>query len=333
MSITVLNPGLLTSVQDAGRIGYQQFGVSVSGVMDPRAMKVANILVGNEDNEAVLECTMMGPQLRFDVDNIIAITGGDLGPTLDGQPVANYAALAVRAGQTLRFAALRSGCRAYIAFAGGLDIPPVMGSRSTYMKAKIGGFEGRKLQKGDVLGFRAPKADLPNLDQRRTAPEFAPQQEYAVRVLMGPQDDLFTPAGIQTFLSETYVVTNEFDRMGCRMEGAVIEHVNGGDIISDGIAFGAIQVPTAGKPIIMLADRQTTGGYTKIANVITADFRIIGQLKGGDRVRFVKTDIETARAELLAERDALRKLREALDPAPKSEPKKERGFFKNLFKK
>jgi len=333
MSITVLNPGLLTSVQDAGRVGYQQFGVSVSGVMDPRAMKIANILVGNEDNEAVLECTMMGPQLRLDADNVIAITGGDLGPTLDNQPVENYAALAVRAGQTLRFTALRSGCRAYIAFAGGLDIPLVMDSRSTYMKAKIGGFEGRKLQKDDAIGFRAPRSSLPNLDQRRVAPEVAPQREFTVRVLMGPQDDLFTPAGIQTFLSETYTVTNEFDRMGCRMEGAVIEHISGGDIISDGIAFGAIQVPTAGKPIIMLADRQTTGGYTKIANVITADFRIIGQLKGGDRVRFVKTDIETAQAELLAEREALRRLRETLDPAPKSEPKKERGFFKNLFKK
>ena len=329
MSITVQNPGLLTSVQDLGRVGYQQFGVSVSGVMDPRAMKVANLLVGNEEGEAVLECTMMGPQLRFDADNVIAITGGDLGPTLDNQPLENYASFAVRAGQTLRFTALRSGCRAYIAFAGGLDIPTVMGSRSTYMKAKIGGLEGRKLQKGDVIGFRAPKSDLPNMERRRVAPEVAPQREFTVRVLMGPQDDLFTPAGIQTFLSETYAVTNEFDRMGCRMEGAVIEHKNGGDIISDGIAFGAIQVPTAGKPIIMLADRQTTGGYTKIANVITADFRIIGQLKGGDRVRFVKTDVETAQAELLAEREELRQLRETLDPAPK----KEGGFFRKLFRK
>lgn len=335
MSITVVNPGLLTSVQDAGRVGYQQFGVSVSGVMDPRAMKVANILVGNEENEAVLECTMMGPQLRFNADNVIAITGGDLSPTLDNQPVENYAAFVVRAGQTLRFTALRSGCRAYIAFAGGLDIPPVMGSRSTYMKAKIGGLEGRKLQKDDVIGFRAPDPDLPDLAKRRIAPEVTPQQEFTVRVLMGPQDDMFTDAGIQTFLSETYAVTNEFDRMGCRMDGAVIEHKNGGDIISDGIAFGAIQVPTAGKPIIMLADRQTTGGYTKIANVITADFSIIGQLKGGDRVRFVKTSIEAAQQELLAEREALRKLRDTISPAPKAEPKAEpkKGFFRSLFKK
>ena len=152
--ITILNPGLLTTIQDAGRIGYQAYGVSVSGVMDPRAMNVANILVGNDDNEAVLECTMMGPQIRFDVGNVIAITGGDLGASVDGKPVPTYRALKVEAGQTLRFTGLRGGCRAFIAFAGGLDIPLVMGSRSTYMKAKIGGLEGRKLQKDDVIGFR-----------------------------------------------------------------------------------------------------------------------------------------------------------------------------------
>ena len=135
---TVLNPGVLTTVQDFGRIGYQQFGVSVSGAMDPRAMRFANLLVGNPENEAVLECTMLGPQLQFDETTIIAVTGGNLGPTLDGQPLKTYCAYKVNAGQTLRFAGLRSGCRAYIAFAGGLDIPEVMGSRSTYMKAKIG---------------------------------------------------------------------------------------------------------------------------------------------------------------------------------------------------
>ena len=326
MSIIVQNPGLLTSVQDGGRIGYQQFGVSVSGVMDPRAMKIANILVGNEENEAVLECTMLGPQLRFDADNVVAITGGDLGPTLDHQPVENYAAFIVRAGQTLRFTALRSGCRAYIAFAGGLDVPLVMGSRSTYMKAGIGGVGGRKLQKDDVIGFRAPNPDVCNLAQRRVAPEVAPQREFTVRVLLGPQDDLFTDDGIRTFLSRTYTVTNEFDRMGCRMDGPIIEHKNGGDIISDGIAFGAIQVPGGGKPIIMLADRQTTGGYTKIANVITVDYPIIGQLKGGDTVRFVETSIEAAQEELLAERAALTVLKTALGPARKRE-KKLFGWF------
>jgi biotin-dependent carboxylase-like uncharacterized protein len=313
MSITVLNPGLLTTVQDQGRIGYQQFGVSVSGVMDPRAAAVANMLVGNDEKEAVLECTMMGPLLQFNQTNCIAITGGDLMPTIDGKPVPNYTAIKVEAGQVLKFTMPKTGCRAFIAFAGGLDIPEVMGSRSTYMKAKIGGVEGRKLAKDDVIGFRAPKAELKNMNFRSMASEFVPRKEYTVRVVLGPQDDYFTDAGIQTFLSEVYSVTAEFDRMGCRLEGAVIQHKEGGDIISDGIAFGAIQVPSSGQPIIMLGDRQTTGGYTKIANVISADFRILAQLKQGDKVRFEKVSVKAAQDALLTQRAALKTIRNALE--------------------
>lgn len=313
MSITVLNPGLLTTVQDFGRIGYQQFGVSVSGVMDPRAATIANILVGNEEGEAVLECTMMGPHLQFGQATCIAITGGDLGATLDGQSIPTYRAIKVEAGQVLRFTAPRQGCRAFIAFAGGLDIPVVMGSRSTYMKAKIGGVQGRKLEKGDVIGFRAPKPDLKNLNIRFIAPEFVPRAEYAIRVVLGPQDDAFTQEGLDTFLGQTYTVTPEFDRMGCRLEGPVIQHKESGDIISDGIAFGAIQVPSAGKPIIMLCDRQTTGGYTKIANVISADFRILAQLKAGDKIRFEKVSIQAAQSALLTQRAAMKTLRSMVD--------------------
>ena len=312
MSITVLNPGLLTTVQDLGRVGYQQFGVSVSGVMDPRAAATANILVGNPQEEAVLECTMLGPQLRFDAANTIAITGGDLMASLDGQAVPTYRAVAVQAGQTLLFQAPKTGCRAYIAFTGGLDIPMVMGSRSTYLKAKIGGLEGRKLGKGDVIGFRAPGVPK-NLSERYIYPEFIPRPVYTLRVVMGPQDDAFTDAGIAAFLGETYTVTNEFDRMGCRLDGPSIQHVKDGNIISDGIAFGAIQVPTEGKPIIMMADRQTTGGYTKIANVISADFRLLGQLKAGDKVKFEKVSIQAAQEALLNQRAALRTLRRSLD--------------------
>ena len=313
MSITVLNPGLLTTVQDQGRIGYQQFGVSVSGVMDPRSASLANILVGNDEKEAVLECTMMGPHLQFNQANCIAITGGDLMPTLDGKPIPNYTAVKVEAGQVLKFTMPKTGCRAFIAFAGGLDIPEVMGSRSTYMKAKIGGVEGRKLAKDDVIGFRAPKAELKNMNFRSMASEFVPRKEYTVRVVLGPQDDYFTDAGIQTFLSEVYSVTAEFDRMGCRLEGAVIQHKEGGDIISDGIAFGAIQVPSSGKPIIMLGDRQTTGGYTKIANVISVDFRILAQLKQGDKVRFEQVSVKFAQDALLTQRAALKTIRNALE--------------------
>ena len=313
MSITILNPGMLTSVQDLGRIGYQQFGVSVSGVMDPRSASIANILVGNDEGEAVLECTMMGPHIRFDAPNIIAITGGDLGATLDGQRIDTYRAIPVNAGQTLRFTMLRTGCRAFVAFAGGLDIPVVMGSRSTNMKAKIGGYQGRKLQKDDVIGFRAPKTDLKNLGLRHTSPEFMPRAEYKLRIVLGPQDDAFTERGITTFLSSVYTLTPEFDRMGCRLDGELIEHVKSGDIISDGIAFGAVQVPSAGKPIDKHADSQTTGGYAKIANVISADFRILAQLKAGDKVHFEKVSIAAAQEALLAQRATLNCLRSAID--------------------
>lgn len=313
MSITVLHPGMLTTIQDQGRTGYQQFGVPVSGAVDPRSAAVANILAGNEEGEAVLECTLMGPQLRFDEPAVIAIAGADLGPTLDGVPMDNYRAVRVGAGQVLRFTGPRCGCRAFIAVAGGLDIPEVMGSRSTYMKAKIGGLKGRKLEKEDVLDLRAPGTEPKALEGRSIAPEFRARAEYTLRVVLGPQDDAFTAAGIETFLTGVYTVTAEFDRMGCRLEGPEIAHETSGDIISDGIAFGAIQVPSSGQPIVMLADRQTTGGYTKIANVISADFRILGQLKSGDKVRFEKISLSAAQEALLAQRVSLRLLRHVLD--------------------
>ena len=313
MSIEVLHPGLLTTVQDLGRTGYQRFGVSVSGAVDPRSAAVANILAGNPDGEAVLECTVLGPQLRFDAPAVIAVTGADLGPTLDGVPVENYRALRVQAGQTLRFTGPKCGCRAYLAVSGGLDVPEVMGSRSTYMKAKIGGWHGRKLEKGDVLPLRAPGTEPKALENRALAPEFRGRSEYTLRVVMGPQDDAFTPGGVSAFLSGVYTVTPEFDRMGCRMEGPEIEHNGSADILSDGIAFGAVQVPDSGQPIVMLADRQTTGGYTKIANVISADFRLLGQLKSWDRVRFEKVSLAAAHEALLAQRASLRLLRHVLD--------------------
>ena len=252
---------------------------------------------------------MMGPQLQFDKAICIAITGGDLGPTLDGAPIANYRAIAVQAGQVLRFTAPKTGCRAFIAFSGGLDIPLAMGSRSTDLKAKLGGLQGRKLEKGDAIGFRAPVEALPRMEDRALRPEFAPQPVYTLRVVLGPQDDAFTQDGLRTFLTGAYTVTPEFDRMGCRLSGPAIQHRQTADIISDGIAFGAVQVPSSGAPIIMLADRQTTGGYTKIANVITADFRILAQLKAGDKVRFAEVSVEEAQNILLARRAALNAIR------------------------
>ena len=292
MGFTAENPGVLTTIQDEGRYGYEQFGMSPAGPMDQNAFRTANLLVGNPMGESALEATVLGPALRFDQDNVVAVTGADMGPPLNGQPCPMYQAVAVRAGDLLRLGAAKTGCRAYIAFAGGLDVPQVMGSRATALQNKVGGWQGRKLAKGDQLGFRAPNPGLP---LPRAVPAPAPAgREAVIRVILGPQDDRFTREGIDTFLSQPYTVSKDFDRMGCRLEGPVIQHETDGNIISDGMVTGAIQVPTSGQPIIMLAERQTVGGYTKIATVISADLPLVGQRKTGDVIRFQAVTVEEA---------------------------------------
>ena len=323
MGIMFLKGGLMTTVQDAGRRGYQRFGLGVSGAVDVHAFTYANILVGNTHNEAVLEVTLLGPTLEFTSPAVIAVTGGDLGAMVNGAAIPMYRALQVQKGDILSFGTPKSGCRAYISFAGGLAITPIMGSRSTYIKANLGGYEGRKLEKGDEIAFRKPGTCPPNLSWRAMPPEHFPGS-YTVRVLMGPQEDRFTAKGIETFLNEPYTVTNEFDRMGYRLTGPKIEHVTDGNIITDGITFGAIQVPN-GEPIIMLSDRQTTGGYAKIASVINVDMPMVAQCKAGDTLRFVKTDIQTAQDAFIAQKKKYQALCDQFDlgilpPPPEPEP-------------
>ncbi len=312
MSIRFINGGLLTTVQDAGRRGYQRYGLGVSGAVDVHSYVYANILVGNHEDEAVLEATLLGPTIEFTLPTVIAVTGGDLSPTLNGDPCPMYRAVKVEKGDTLAFGAPKTGCRAYIAFAGGLAVAPIMGSRSTYIKANLGGYEGRKLMAGDEIAFRKPNALPANIENRVMDPVTF-SGDYTVRVLMGPQDDRFTIGGIRTFLGFPHTVTNEFDRMGYRLTGPKIEHVTDANIITDGITFGAIQVPDGGEPIIMLSDRQTTGGYVKIASVINVDMTMIAQCKSGDKVRFVKTDIETAQNEFVEQKKKYQALRERFD--------------------
>lgn len=316
MGIKFANGGFLTTVQDMGRIGYQESGMSVSGVMDQRSAALANILVGNEETEAVLEVTLMGPMLQFTEGNIIAVTGGNLGPKLNGADLPMYQAVRVKKGDSMSFAGMFSGSRAYVAFAGGLDIPVVMGSKSTNLKSKVGGYQGRKLGAGDEIGFAAPKDNLPNIRNRKVKPDDFTASEQVLRVVLGPQDDCFTEKGLETFLNETYAFTNESDRMGCRLEGEVIEHKNGGDIITDGIAFGAIQVPSHGKPIIMMADHQTTGGYTKIGAVISVDLPKVAQSRPGGKVKFQKVSIEEAQELYIAQKKEFAALKEALNKEP-----------------
>lgn len=320
MGIVVEEAGVLTTVQDGGRYGYEQFGVSPSGPMDQLSFQTANILVGNPRDESALEATMLGPALRFTRDQVIALTGADMTPLLDGQPCPMDRAVTVKAGSVLKLRAARTGCRSYIAFAGGLDVPEVMGSRSTGVQNKVGGLQGRKLAKGDQIGFRAPRAALPNWEARVSQRRVPAEGEHTLRVILGPQDDAFTPEGIAAFLGQPYAVTNDFDRMGCRLDGPVIQHKVDGNIISDGMVTGAIQVPTSGLPIIMLAERQTVGGYTKIATVITADLPVIGQCRPGDTVRFQQITVPQAHQLWRQEQERLSALEARIAAAPQAGP-------------
>lgn len=313
MGMKILTGGFMTTIQDMGRFGYQETGMSVSGVMDTHSAALANILVGNTENEAVIEVTMMGPMIEFAEDNIVAVTGGNLGARLDGALMPRYEAVPVKKGQTLSFGGMMGGTRAYLAVAGGFDVPVVMGSKSTNLKSGIGGYKGRKLGVGDEIGFAAPKTWLPNMKKRKLPlPDYS-AKEYTLRVVMGPQDDCFTEKGIATFLGSSYTISNEYDRMGCRMQGDVIEHKNGGDIITDGISFGAVQVPSHGNPIVMMADHQTTGGYTKIANVISVDLPVLAQCMPGCKIRFQKVGIEEAQDLYCARKEELCRLEKLLN--------------------
>ncbi|MEE1086681.1 MAG: biotin-dependent carboxyltransferase family protein [Schaedlerella sp.] len=294
MGIRVLKPGMLTTVQDLGRTGYQSQGFSVAGVMDVRSFKIANLLLDNPENEAVLEFTLIGPTLEFTSATIIAITGGDFQPKINGEPAPMYTAIYMNKGDILQFGSARTGSRGYVAFSSYLDIPVVMGSRCTNMKSSIGGFKGRKLKADDYIRFRIKRRYLPFFLSRKLPGDQFEEDNATLRVVMGPQDDLFSKQGIETFLNEEYTVTNDFDRMGCRLEGPFIAPKKVSDIISDGIAFGSIQVPAHGKPIILLADRQTTGGYAKIATVASVDIPKLVQRKTDHKIRFEAISVEEA---------------------------------------
>ncbi len=295
-SIEVLRPGLLTTVQDRGRHGYQKFGVPVGGAMDEVALRAGNVLVGNPQDAAALEVTALGPQLRFLQDAVVALTGAEVEADLDGRPVPRYRSFRVRARQLLDVRACTRGLRAYLAVAGGLDVPVLLGSRSTCLMARFGGLGGRALRAGDVLATGPPSAPLAELAGRELPEPWRPRHGAPVtlRVVLGPQDDAFTEAGRRTFLESEYRVSPHADRMGYRLEGPVIAHAGPADILSDWIPPGAVQVPGDGRPIILLADRQTTGGYAKIATVITPDIGRVAQLRPGESLAFRAVSVTEA---------------------------------------
>ncbi|MEW6661141.1 MAG: 5-oxoprolinase subunit PxpB [Bacillota bacterium] len=291
----VIRPGLLTTVQDLGRVGYQAYGVPVAGAMDRFSLRIANILVGNPEGEAALEITVFGPRLEVVCDGVVAVTGGDLGAALDGKPMPQWEAVPVKAGSVISFAGPRQGCRSYLAVAGGIAVPEIMDSKSTYLRGKFGGLYGRQLQAGDLLRIGPPRskkewAKRGGIPRNLLSPLVHPGE---VRVVLGPQDDYFDQEAIHTFLSSEYMIKPESDRMGYRLEGPLVKPKEA-DIISDGIPLGAIQIPADGSPIILLADRQTTGGYPKIATVISPDIGKLAQAKPGDRLVFRQVTMEEA---------------------------------------
>lgn len=293
MSVRVLISGALTTVQDLGRYGCQSLGIGTSGVMDEDACRKANYLVGNEDNEAVLEATLFGGTMEITEDTVMAVTGADMPLLKNGAGIAANRPVEVKAGDVIELGMAVEGCRTYIAFAGGIDVPAVMGSRSTNLKCKMGGYEGRPLKTGDELPIGKGGKSYEEV-KNRTVETCSYPPQITVRVIEGPQDEYFTEAGKRTFYQETYTISDRSDRMGYRLDGPAVESIGGTDIISDGIALGSVQISSGGQPMVLLADRQTTGGYAKIAVVCSFDIPKLAQGRPGDKVRFVRITTEEA---------------------------------------
>jgi len=285
-SLSVIDPGLLTTVQDGGRWGHQSLGVPVCGAMDWVAQRTANALVGNAPGEAVLEATLAGPKLRFEQRTTFAIAGADLGATLDGARVPHCTAVSCPAGGVLRFANRVFGARAYLAMDGGIDVPRVLASRSTHVLTRMGGWNGRALMQGDRLGLGSSG---PSVGRRRPTPEataYVRGGGARVRVIPGPQSEHFPPDALDILERTRFIISPQSSRMGYRLQGAQIPRLSVPEMISDAAFIGAIQVPSSGEPILLMADRQTTGGYPQLAVVITADVPLAAQLAPGDWIEF-----------------------------------------------
>jgi antagonist of KipI len=302
--IQVQAPGLLTTVQDLGREGFGPLGVSASGAADPISLRLGNRLVGNPEEAAGLEMTLLGGTFVFPQNTLIALAGSDFGATLDGAPLDLWASMEAKAGQTLRVGSTRSGARCYLCIRGGIAVKSFLDSASTHLLSGLGGYEGRALRKGDALqidlatalhrkGAIAPRA-LERLSPRKL-----------LRVTPGPQSDSFSEASRQQFFAGSYRVAEDSNRMGLRLEGQPIAQNSSGEMITEGVSLGAVQITAGGLPIILFVEQQTTGGYAKIANVISADLHSLGQLRPRDDIRFEQVDWDTARALLLEQEQLL----------------------------
>jgi biotin-dependent carboxylase-like uncharacterized protein len=326
MTIEVLRPGVLSTLQDLGRHGYQRYGVVVDGAMDEMSHRIANLLVGNDESEATLELTLQGPELRFERDTLVAIAGADMAPQATGRSVPTHRPVWLGAATRLAFGAARSGCRTYLSVAGGFAAAPVLGSRSTYLPGAMGGHEGRSLRNGDVLRMGEIDGDRYAALRKRLAtarPGFAAARWFVapptdldplapIRVVPGRHWRAFSAAMRRSFLGSTFRIGAQSNRMGYRLDGPKIILARRRESISEAISFGTVQVPPDGQPIVLMADRQTTGGYPKIAEVIGTDLPRLAQRRPGEVVRFERIGLDEAQALLLEREAALRRLEEAL---------------------
>jgi antagonist of KipI len=300
MGLEILKPGLLTTIQDTGRHGFQKDGIIVSGAMDTFALRVANLLVGNAQHEAALEITLTGPSIRFTEDQLIALSGADLSPTINGESIAMWRPVHVKKDSILEFNAPKSGCRSYLAVAGGLDLPQVLGSYATYLRAGIGGFQGRALQAGDVIPCRT--CDEQGIAQSFSSSKWTPdpqlypnyQPNPCIRAIKGPEYELFSETSRAQIWSERFQVSVQSDRMGFCLQGVSLYLEEPVELISSAVAFGTVQVPPEGKPIVLMADHQTTGGYPRILQVISADLPILAQVVPGQTISFEEVTLEEA---------------------------------------
>jgi antagonist of KipI len=299
-ALIVVKPGLLTTVQDLGRRGYQGLGVPVAGPMDVYSHRLANRVVGNDPMAAALEITLLGPELEADGGVTCAVAGADIDVRVDDAPVPANRRFDVRPGSRIRFGARRRGARMTLAVRGGFDLPLTLGSRSTHLVSRMGPFGGRQLRAGDRLPLGT---DVQESAARILDPLDLPDGGAGVRVVPAVHRDRFTDAAWTTLTSSRFVVSPQSNRMGYRLEGPPLEHTRGADILSEATPIGALQVPASGQPILLMADRQTTGGYTTIANVITADLPIAGQLAPGDWIAFTPCTHADALAALRSNRD------------------------------
>ena len=300
-TIKILNPGPLTTIQDRGRYGFQDRGVPVSGAMDQGAYRLGNLMVGNKSDEAALEITLGGFKAEFLTDAFFCVSGPEQEVRLNNHVILTWTVHHAVSGDVLSLGYGRKGVRWYLALAGGVEVPMIMGSRSTYLRGGFGGLEGRLLRKGDELAVGRPNGARPSSSiPKELIPDYSP--EPILRVVLGPQDEAISEEGLDTFFNSAYTVTQRSDRMGCLLEGQPIQHKKGPDIISDATAFGSIQVPGSGQPIILMADRQTVGGYVKIATVISVDLPLAAQALPGYRIRFKEIGLQEAQ-DLLGERE------------------------------